>query len=200
MRSIFTIATIAASALLLTGATNLASADDDAGTRDLSLEQIKIFRAGSAKQTSLQVSAGVDRADLTYAKGEAVKLQVKVSEDAHVLVFDTGPTGNIVRLFPNEFQKDDLIKAGHTVSIPPSDAKVKIKVTGNTGAELITVVASNKPLKLVSGALVSGDDVFMPVKESTDEVARDLALETDNPEPAKKLSMVKLVIKTVASR
>lgn len=200
MRSIFTIASVAASALLLTAATNLASADDDAAMRDLSVEQIKIFKAGPAKQTGLQVTAAVDRADLTYAKGEAVKLQVKVSEDAHVLVFDTGPTGNIVRLFPNEFQKDDLIKAGHTVSIPPSDSKVKIKVTGNTGAELITVVASNKPLKLVSGAVMSGDDVFMSVKESADEFARDLALEAENVEPSKKLSMVKLAIKTVASR
>jgi uncharacterized protein DUF4384 len=200
MRSIFTIASVAASALLLTAATNLASADDDAAMRDLSVEQIKIFKAGPAKQTALQVTAAVDRADLTYAKGETVKLQVKVSEDAHVLVFDTGPTGNIVRLFPNEFQKDDLIKAGHTVSIPPSDSKVKIKVTGNTGAELITVVASNKPLKLVSGAVVSGDDVFMSVKESADQFARDLALEAENVEPSKKLSMVKLAIKTVASR
>jgi Domain of unknown function (DUF4384) len=200
MRSIFTVATIAASALLLTAATNLASADDDAATRDLSLEQIKIFKAGSPKQGSLQVTASVDRSDLTYAKGEVMKLQVKVSEDAHVFVYDTGPGGNRILLFPNPLQKDDLIKAGHSVSIPPSDAKVKIKVTGKTGAELITVVASNKPLKWASGVVMSGDEVFMTVKESADEFARDLTLETENADPGKKLSIVQLPIKTVASR
>jgi hypothetical protein len=40
----------------------------------------------------------------------------------------------------------------------------------------------------------------MSVKESADEFARDLALETDNPEPARKVSMVKLPIKTIGSR
>jgi hypothetical protein len=193
-------AAVGVSALFLTAATNLASAEDDTAPRDLSVEQVKVFKAGSAKQTSLQVTASVDRADLTYAKGEAVKLNVKVNEDAHILVFDTGPTGNIVRLFPNQVQKDDLIKAGHNVSIPPSDSNVKIKVTGNTGAELITVVASNKPLKFESGVVMSGGDVFMTVKESADEFARDLTVASENAEPATKLSKLQLVIKTVPSR
>lgn len=196
MRSI---STIAFTALLLTAVASWAS-EDDVAVRDLSLEQAKIYRAGSAKQNSLQVTAGVDRSDRTYAKGEAVKLRVKVNEDAHVLVFSTGPSGKTVRLFPNEIQKDGLVKAGHDLSIPSSDSKLKIKVSGDTGAELITVVASNQPFKLASGLVVSGGDVFMSVKESADEFARDLTLETDNPEPTKKVSMVKLPIKTVPSR
>ncbi len=198
MRVVSTIATTAFTALLLAAAANWASADDDVAVRDLSLEQAKIFKAGSAKQTSLQITAGVDRADRTYAKGEAVKLQVKVNEDAHVLVFSTGPKGKTVRLFPNEKQKNDLVKAGQSISIPP--AGTSLKVTGDTGAELITVVASNQPFKLASGVVMAGNDIFMSIKESADEFARDLALETDTPEPARKISMVKLPIKTVASR
>lgn len=198
MRFISTIAAAAVTALLLTTATNLAAAEDDAAARDLSLEQVKVFKAGSAKQTSLQVAASVDRADRTYARGEKVKLRIKVSEDAHVLVFNTGPTGKTVRLFPNEKQKDDLVKAGHTVSVPPEG--LTLTVTGDTGAELITVVASNQPLKLASNVVVSGGSPFMSVKENADEFARDLALETDKPAPAGKVSMVKLPIKTIAAR
>lgn len=200
MRSISVIAATTACVLLLTATTRLALADDAAVTRDLSLEQLKIFKAGSAKQNSLQVTATVNRKDLTYAKGETVKLHVRVNEDAHVLVYDTGPTGNIIQLFPNSLQKDDVIKAGHNVSIPPLDSKIKIKVTGKTGAELLTVVASNKPIKLKSGVVVSGDDVFMTIKESADEFARDLTLATENPAPGAKLSTVQLPIKTVSSR
>jgi hypothetical protein len=197
MRSISTVTT-AVTALLLSATLNWASAEDDAAARDLSLEQVKIFRAGSAKQTSLQVTASVDRADRIYAKGEKVKLHIKVNEDAHVLVFNTGPKGKTIRLFPNEKQKNDLVKAGHNISLPP--AGTTLKVTGDTGAELITVVASSQPFKLATGVVMSGDDVFMSVKESADEFARDLALETDNPEPARKVSMVKLPIKTIGSR
>lgn len=198
MRSISGVTTAAVSALLLSATLNWASAEDNAAVRDLSLEQVKIFKAGSAKQTSLQVTASVDRTDRTYAKGEKVKLHIKVNEDAHVLVFNTGPKGKTVRLFPNEKQKNDLVKAGHSISIPP--AGTTLKVTGDTGAELITVVASNQPFKLASGVVVSGDDVFVSMKESADELARDLTLETNAPEAAKKISMVKLPIKTVASR
>jgi hypothetical protein len=200
MRSISAIAAATACVLLLTATTRLVLADDDAATRDLSLEQLKIFKAGSAKQSSLQVTAMVDRKDLTYAKGETVKLHVRVSEDAHVLVYDTGPTGNIIQLFPNPLQKDGVIKAGHNVSIPPSDSKVKIRVTGKTGAELLTVVASNKPIKLKSGVVMSGDDVFIAIKESADEFARDLTLATENPAPGTKLSTVQIPLKTVSSR
>jgi hypothetical protein len=199
MRSISAIAAATACVLLLTATTRLVLADDDAATRDLSLEQLKIFKAG-AKQSSLQVTAMVDRKDLTYAKGETVKLHVRVSEDAHVLVYDTGPTGNIIQLFPNPLQKDGVIKAGHNVSIPPSDSKVKIRVTGKTGAELLTVVASNKPIKLKSGVVMSGDDVFIAIKESADEFARDLTLATENPAPGTKLSTVQIPLKTVSSR
>jgi hypothetical protein len=198
MRSIATITAAAVAALLVSATLNWASAEDDIAVRDLSLEQAKIFRAGSAKQTSLQVTASVNRIDRTYAKGEKVKLRIKVNEDAHVLVFNTGPKGKTVRLFPNEKQKSDLVKAGHSISIPP--AGTSLKVTGDTGAELITVVASNQPFKLASGVVMSGDDVFVSMKESADEFARDLALETDTPKPARKVSMVKLPIKTVASR
>jgi Domain of unknown function (DUF4384) len=200
MRSIFAVAAVVTAISVTAAMAGFARADDDATVRDLSLEQVKVFRAGKAKQTSLQVTTSVDRADLTYAKGETVKLRVKVSEDAHVLVFDTGPTGKIIQLFPNELQKDDVIKAGQNISIPPSDSKVKIKVTGDTGAELLTVVASDKPVKLVSGAVMSGEDVFMSVKESADEFARNLSLETKKPDPVQKLSVVKLVLKTVASK
>lgn len=198
MRSIQTVTVVVAAALFLSPTLNRASAEDNAAARNLSLEQLKIFKAGSAKQTSLQVTASVDRADQTYAKGENVKLHIKVNEDAHVLVFNTGPKGKTVRLFPNEKQKDDLVKAGRSVSIPPEGTT--LKVTGDLGAELITVVASNQPFKLASGVVVSGDNVFMPLKESADEFARNLALEADTPEPARKTSIVKLPIKTVAAR
>lgn len=197
MRSIPTKATLVVAALLLT-VSSWASAEDDALARDLTLDQVKVFKAGATKQTGLQIIASLDRADRTYAKGENVRLSVKVNEDTHILIFNTGPKGKTVQLFPNEKQKNNLVKAGQDLSIPPADTT--LKVTGDTGAELITIVASNQPLKLASGAVMSGTDIFAPLKQSPDEFARDLALEANNPEPAKKVSIVKLPIKTIASR
>lgn len=190
------ISTIATAALFVATAMNPVLAED-AGQRDLSMEQIKIYHAGTAKQSGLQVAAMLDHKNLTYAKGETVKLNVKVNEDAYVAIYNVGPTGKITQLFPNKFQKDGLLKAGHVTSVPPVDSKTAIKVTGDTGAELIKVVASNKPLKIVSGVVMSDDQVFMPLKEGVDEFSRDLSLATDAPAPAEKWSIVNVAIKTV---
>jgi hypothetical protein len=62
------------------------------------------------------------------------------------------------------------------------------------------VIASNKPLKIVSGVVMSDDQVFMPLREGVDEFARDLSLATDTPAPAEKWSIVNVAIKTVPSK
>lgn len=200
MRSIFTISTIAASALFFTAATDLASADDDIAVHDLSPQQVEAYKAGSAKQSSLQVTASVDRKDATYAKGEAVKLKVKVNEDAYVAIYNVGPTGKLTLLFPNKFQKEGMIKAGHDAQVPPAGSKTEIKVTGDTGAELIKVVASNKPLKIISGVVMSDDQVFMPIKQDLEKFNNDLSLAASEAPEAEKWSIVNLAIKTVSSR
>lgn len=197
MRPIFT---IAAAALFLSTAMNQGWADDGADQRNLSLEQVTVYNAGSAKQSTLQVTATLDRKDLTYARGEAVKLKVKVNEDAYVAVYNVGPTGKITQLFPNKFQKDGVIKAGHDTQVPPADSKTEIKVTGSTGAELIKVVASNKPLKMVAGVVMSDDQVFMPLKEGVEEFSKNLSLATSDPAPTEKWSIVNVAMKTVPSR
>jgi Domain of unknown function (DUF4384) len=198
-------ATIAAASIVVATAgfatAGISKADnDETAMRDLSPQQVEAFKAGSSRESSLRVTASVDRSDMTYAKGEAVKLRVKVNEDAYVVIYNVGPTGKITQLFPNKFQKDGLIKAGHSSEIPPADSKTEIKVTGDTGAELIKFFASNKPIKFVSGAVVADDGVFIPVKESVNEFVRDLEVATSKPAENEKLSIVNVAIKTVASR
>ena len=50
---------------------------EDSLLRDLSAEQATAFQAGTPAPGSLRVSAWVDRHDLTYARGDAVRIFVK---------------------------------------------------------------------------------------------------------------------------
>jgi hypothetical protein len=189
---------IIAIGLLLISASH-AWAADEIVTQDLTVEQIKAVKAGPNRQSSIQLTAGVDRKDATYARGEAVNIKLKVNENAYVAVYNVGPKGKVTQLFPNRFQKENLIKAGHEVQVPSAGSGAEIKVSGNVGGELIKVIASNKPLKVVpENQLVEGD-VFMSVQGDVDAFVQDLEVVAKAP-AAEKVSIVNLAIKTVASR
>lgn len=176
-----------------------ALAEDDLATQDLTVEQVKAAKAGPNRQSSIQLSASVDRKDATYARGDAVKIALKVNENAYVVVYNVGPKGKVTQLFPNRFQKDNLIKAGHETQVPSAGSSAEIKVSGNLGGELIKVIASNKPLKVVpENQLVEGD-VFMSVQGDVDALVQDLEVVAKAP-ATEKVSIVNLAIKTVATR
>lgn len=181
------------------GAASQSLAQDDVATRDLTPEQIKAYRSGTSKQSSLQVSVGVDRKDATYARGEAVKIRLKTNEDAYVVVFDIGPSGKVTQLLPNKFQKDNLVRANKETEIPSADSKTEIKVSGEVGAELIKVIASSKPLKITPESLETSG-IFVSVRGGVSELVRNLEVVSTEVSPVDKVSIVNMTIKTVASR
>ena len=174
-------------------------AKDEIATQDLTVEQIKVVKAGPDRQSSIQLTAGVDRKDATYARGETVKINLKVNENAYVAVFNVGPKGKVTQLFPNRFQKDNLIKAGQETQVPSAGNGAEIKVSGSLGAELIKVIASSKPVKVVPENMLVQGDVFMSVQGDIDAFVQDLEVVAKSP-PTEKVSIVNLAIKTVAAK
>src|SRR5271170_242968 len=74
---------------------------------------------GSPSQTGkLTAEAWFDRANATYALGEAVNLFVRTNEDAYVTVLSIGPTGNVAQIFPNAFQPNNFAQAHQPIAIP----------------------------------------------------------------------------------
>ncbi len=106
-----------------------------------------VYQAAAA---TLEVNATVDRGDGgTYAAGESVRLSVEVSEDAYVWVYDTGTSGNVHRIFPNSFDKDNFVRADAPVFIPSAGADYEFKVSHPRGRELLTVIATKDASPLV---------------------------------------------------
>jgi hypothetical protein len=180
---------------LLAVSAGLALAQDSADTRNLSVEQVTAYNAGAGKG-SLRITASVDRKDLTYARGDTLKLSVKANEDAYVTVYNVGPSGQVTQLFPNKFHEDNRVKANTTVNVP--GAKAQIKVSGPVGAELIKIVATSKPHKVLSAGTESGQ-VFVVMKGGVSDLVRNLQVTAAEP-AATGVATHNLVIKTVASR
>jgi hypothetical protein len=178
-----------------------AMAEEDPMMRIITVEQVAAFNAGSPKQSDLQIDASVDRPDRTYARGEVLKLSIKTNQDAFVTIFNVGPNGKVTQLFPNKFQKDSLIKADVDTRIPSDESNVQIRISGILGAELIKIVATNKPTDLGIKIVANSDQAFTALNGGVQELVRDLEVTTNPAAPAAdKIAILNLTIKTVESR
>jgi len=183
---------------LLTGSTAIGLAQT---VRDLSVEQTQVFNAGTVKPGSLSVMTLLDRADATYAVGEAVRLAIKTNEDAYVTVLNIGASGKVTQLFPNAAQTDNKVKAGETVEIPSSASGAQIRVAGPVGGELIKVIATSKPMTVIAdGQWKQGAGLFRSLEGDAGALQRDLEVVATKPPAETKIAIVNQVIKTIAAR
>lgn len=174
---------------------------DNMQTRDLTIEQTSVAQASVPRPGSIQVSVTADRQDATYAIGETVHLTMAVNEDAYVTVLDVGPTGQVVQLFPNQFQTDNRVHAGRPVEIAGAGSGAKITVGGPVGAELIKVIASSKPVSVVTEAQLQGRGVFRSVEGGAATVLKDLQVAADEAgQSDNKISLANFTLRTVGSR
>jgi hypothetical protein len=141
-------------ALAMAGTLASAAAAEDAALRDLNVEQNTVAQAGASRPGSLRMTTWFDRADMTYAQGEAVRIFVQTNEDAYVTVFNVGPSGQAIQLFPNAFQASNFVRANVPVEIPAGNAR--ITVNGPFGAELVKIIASDRPLTIVADKELDG--------------------------------------------
>ena len=123
--------------------------------KDLSIEQRAMVEhvqpapaATTSSGSSLSLTTLLDRDEGTYRPGENVALTVKTTEDAYIWVFDTGTSGRVHQLFPNEYAADNFVRAGHSLTLPGAQDDYQFVVSQPAGVELLTVIASpdNKPL------------------------------------------------------
>jgi hypothetical protein len=170
--------------------------------RDLSAEQATAFQAGTTAPGSLRVSTWVDRHDLTYARGDAVRIFVRTSEDAYVTVVNVGPSGKVTQLFPNAFQQSNRVAANRTLEVPSANGGSRINVSGPVGAELIKVFVSSEPIKIIpESQLVGSGGAFRSLAGGVSDLVRNLEVSAGGPAGGQsKFAISNLVIKTIASR
>jgi hypothetical protein len=136
---------------------------------------------GAPSQTgALTAEAWFDRANATYALGEAVKLFVRTNEDAYVTALSIGPTGNVTQIFPNPFHPNNLVQAHHPIAIPGHGAHAV--VTGALGAEVIKIITTSRPIQLIPEDQLGATAPFRSVLGGVDAVARDLKTVAAQPE------------------
>jgi hypothetical protein len=190
---------------LMIGALSLLAAPlaaHDALLRDLTVEQTSAAQTNAPSPCAFRLSVSTDRADATYAIGETVRLTLASSEDAYVTVLSIGPTGRVTQLFPNAHQPDNRVFADRPVEIGGGATGARIAATGPAGAELIKVIASSKPVAVISESRLSPSrGVFRSVEGGVGATLRDLQLVADQAaQNDVKLVFANFALHTIAGR
>lgn len=179
---------VAAAVACLVQATGMpaAMADTAQPFKDLDIRQLPMTEIAPAADTrgssntggDLKVSTTLDRPDGKYKHGDNLSLMVETTEDAYIWVLDTGTSGKVHQLFPNEYETDNFLHAGMPITIPQPDSDYQLAVTHPRGTELITVIASrnNAPLTqgLVDRAMEAGP--FLALQGTAVSVSKDLSI------------------------
>jgi len=102
-------------------------------------------------QTSIKVDVRLDRAAdnsgyATYHPGEKVQIKATVNEDAYLYLFSIDAKGEIVRIFPNQYQDDNFVQGGQTITLPAEGDPYTFEVDKDLGVNKVFAVASRDPL------------------------------------------------------
>ena len=70
----------------------------------------------------------------TYANGDKVQIRIKAKEDMYVVVANYTSKNNIIPIFPSPYQKNNLVKAGDSITIPElNDSHFTLAVSNYAG-------------------------------------------------------------------
>lgn len=144
-------------ALMVTGA--LAQAQAQEGTENARRQfEIEPLLKIDNPQAEFKVDLWTDREDGTYPIGDKVTFFFKADRDCRVTLLNVGSDGKVQLLFPNDFHKENLVKAGMVYTIPPKESKFAIRAKAPAGVDTIKAIATLDKVVLIR------DEDIIPIK------------------------------------
>lgn len=95
----------------------------------------------------LDVEVWTDRGDdAVYQAGEAMRVKVRTSENAFLLVYELDTEGRVNLLYPWK-RGIGRIDGQHTLRLPPDDSDYQLVVEKETGQGFLVAIASDRPFR-----------------------------------------------------
>ena len=123
-----------------------------------------------------KVKLWTDKKDATYKVGEPVVFYFKTTKDSRLTLFNVGTSGKVQMIFPNKYQKDNLVKAGKVYRIPAKKARWEYRAQGPAGTDLVKAIATLEKIPLVNKDEVKPIGPLAEVQKPQKELARDIAI------------------------
>jgi hypothetical protein len=173
---------------------------EEFSTRDLTLDQTSVATFTLPTKGDFRVSIASDRDDGTYAIGETARLFITTNEDAFVTVFSVGPTGQVAQLFPSRFQPDNRVRANQPVEIAGERVGAQIRIRGPVGRELLKVIATNKPMKIITSGRMQDTGPFQVLDGGAEQLVRNLSLVPNAGGSGMMMAVANFALRTIPSR
>ena len=110
-------------------------------------EGLKAFSSVSADK-DFKIRVWADKGEgSVYKKNEIVKFCFRSNKDCFVYLYHMDASGAVKLLFPNSFNKINLVKANQVYTIPDETMNFDFQITEPFGAEMVKAIASLQPIK-----------------------------------------------------
>ncbi len=126
--------------------------------------------------SDFQIELWTDRNDGLYHIANDLVIYLKANKDSRVTLFDVGTSGKVHIIFPNEYQQDNLIKAGQTYRVPAEEAKWTFKIQGPAGKNILKAIATLENIQLLAQNDVKKVGIFQEVNKSESQLAKDISI------------------------
>jgi hypothetical protein len=94
-----------------------------------------------------------------YDVGGTVTFHIQASTDCYLIIFNWNSKGEPMQLFPNKYESSNFAVKGKLYSIPSTDSKFDLLVSGVKGEEKIKIIAlRNRPDSLKLRSLIPLED------------------------------------------
>jgi hypothetical protein len=92
----------------------------------------------------------LDKERRDFKVGEKAQFLVSSNKDCYLVMLDLNSQGDMTILFPNQYFRNNFIKAGRVIKIPDEKMgkKFELEFSEPPGEEVVKVIATEKPLKL----------------------------------------------------
>lgn len=119
------------------------------------------------------MDVAVNREDRQYTQGERLSIRFKSERDAYVYLLYHQADQSTALIYPNVAQKENLVKAKESVSIPGKGDGFRFRIAAPFGEEALQVIASTKPIELLD-KLNGGDARAVVVSGETRQALAEL--------------------------
>jgi len=137
-----------------------------------------------------------DHKDNKFKVGEDIYLNFIANRNCYLTLIDIGSDGRVKILLPNQYQKDNLAKAGYVYRIPSQSAKFTFKANEPPGEEIIKAIATLEDVSLYDQKDVRGGGPFQEFVYGADTVERGIDVKL-KPVDAKRWTDNQMTIKIV---
>lgn len=139
------------------------------------------------------VELWADRKDAAYKVGDEVAFFFKADKDCRVTLFNVGTSGEVQILFPNKFQKDNLVKADKEYRFPAKEAEYLFRFKGPAGEDMVKAIATLDDVTLVAASDTKPQGEVKEVVKPQSVLARDVEIAL-KPVETKRWSEAELVV------